>query len=54
MEPDLAFLAIEVADDDGVVGSLAPDLVTLTIEGPARLARLRQRCSCDRGVVYRP
>ncbi|MFL5652531.1 MAG: glycoside hydrolase family 2 TIM barrel-domain containing protein [Chloroflexota bacterium] len=35
---DLAHLTIDVADGDGVVESLADDLVTLTIEGPVRLA----------------
>jgi len=35
---DLAYVSIEIADADGVVESLADDLVTLSIDGPATLA----------------
>ncbi|WP_174187282.1 glycoside hydrolase family 2 TIM barrel-domain containing protein [Nocardia barduliensis] len=35
---DLAYIAVEIADADGVIESLADDLVTLSIDGPAVLA----------------
>ena len=35
---DLAYVSIEIADADGIVESLADDLVTLSIDGPATLA----------------
>lgn len=35
---DLAYVRIEIADADGVVESLADELVTLSIDGPATLA----------------
>jgi len=35
---DLAYVNVEIADADGVVESLADDLVTLAVDGPATLA----------------
>ena len=35
---DLAYVSIEIADADGIVESLADDLVTVSIDGPATLA----------------
>jgi len=35
---DLAYVNIEIADADGIVESLADDLVTVSIDGPATLA----------------
>jgi len=49
---DLPYVGIEIADADGVVESLADDIVTLVTDGPATLADFGSGAG-DRGDLHR-